>query len=298
MKIVCRISNRCLLCVAFIGRIANRSLLVGSVLYPTLALGLITPAPAFEGRVTAILTKGDDKQTFTYTVGPTTLRIERNEKDRPYAGNLIALGSGDVTLLFPHNRSFVRLKSQGGRAMPGGLPMSLPAAGLPPGIGPTNLPGMPDLSTPQLPQIPAGPALPATAGGGMPGPPMMPMPDGALEIKATGEKADILGYVCARYEIKQRGDIMEIWATDTLLPFQPYLQNQLPRFGPRLIEQQWGDLLNARKLFPLLATLKFEDGSERLRFEVKTVTPEKIADENGTLFQPPASYHEIEPLPF
>ena len=134
--------------------------------------------------------------------------------------------------------------------------------------------------------------------GGMPALPMMPMPDDALELKATGEKTNLLGYACARYEIKQRGEIMEIWATDKLLPFQPYLQNQSPRLGPRLIEEQWGDLLRARKLFPLLATLKFENGPERLRFEVKTVSPKKIADEDSALFQPPANYQELKPLPF
>ncbi len=54
----------------------------------------------------------------------------------------------------------------------------------------------------------------------------------------------------------------------------------------------------ARKLFPLLATLKFANGPERLRFEVTTITPEKIADPDGQLFQPPADYHQLDPLPF
>lgn len=298
-----------------------RSLPIGGFLCLPFALGLMTSARAFEGRLTAALTRGGETQTFTYTVGTNTLRIERNEKDRPYAGNLIALDTGDVTLLFPHNRSFVRLKSPGGNAVSGGgLPMSLPAGGLPPGIGPqsghavpgafipptsigpTNLPGMPNLPKPRMPQVPNAPGLPAGMGTGIPGGmsalPMMPMPDEALEIKTTGEKTNLLGYACARYEIKQRGEIMEIWATDKLLAFQPYLQSRLPRFGPRTIEEQWGDLMKARKLFPLLATLKFENGPERLRFEVKTVTPKKIADEDGTLFQPPANYQELNPLPF
>ena len=91
---------------------------------------------------------------------------------------------------------------------------------------------------------------------------------------------------------------MEIWATDQLLPYQPWRQNQPPRFGPPRIEEQWGELLKAKKLFPLLATLKFEHGPEYLRFEVKSVTPEKIEDRDGALFQPPADYREIQPLPF
>jgi hypothetical protein len=92
---------------------------------------------------------------------------------------------------------------------------------------------------------------------------------------------------------------MEIWATDQLLPYQPWRQNQQPpRFGPQMLEEQWGELLAAKKLFPLLATLKRENGPERLRFEVKSVTPQKAQDQDGALFQPPADYHEVQPLPF
>jgi hypothetical protein len=92
--------------------------------------------------------------------------------------------------------------------------------------------------------------------------------------------------------------VMEIWATDKLLPFQPYQQNQPHRFGPRMIEEQWGDLLKGKKLFPLLAILRFENGAERYRFEVKAVKAEKIDDKDGLLFQPPTEYREIQPLPF
>ena len=48
----------------------------------------------------------------------------------------------------------------------------------------------------------------------------------------------------------------------------------------------------------LLATLKRENGPERLRFEVKSVTPQKAEDQDGALFQPPADYQEVQPLPF
>jgi hypothetical protein len=51
-------------------------------------------------------------------------------------------------------------------------------------------------------------------------------------------------------------------------------------------------------LFPLLAILKFENGPERYRFEVKAITPGKITGPDGTLFQPPPNYFEIQPLPF
>ena len=129
-----------------------------------------------------------------------------------------------------------------------------------------------------------------------------------MELKATRDTTNLLGYVCARYELKQRGEVMEIWATDKLLPFQPFLQNQPARFGPHMMEERWSGLLRDRKLFPLLAVLRIEHpsasaeggplvaGPERLRFEVKSIAPEKIADER--LFQPPPDYHEIQPLPF
>jgi hypothetical protein len=129
--------------------------------------------------------------------------------------------------------------------------------------------------------------------------PMMPPPEmEKLELKATGDKTNLLGYACGRYEIKQRGEAMEIWATDQLLPYQPWLQNQPPRFGPQMIEEQWGELVKGKKLFPLLATLKFENGPERLRFEVKSVTPQTAEGQDAALFRPPADYQEIEPLPF
>ncbi|HTY88224.1 MAG TPA: DUF4412 domain-containing protein [Candidatus Acidoferrum sp.] len=293
-----------------------------------------------------------------FTVGLNQLRIERVETNWPYPRNIIHLDTGDITILFPHNRSFVRLKPAADSAAgttgfpvmpspPGGLPAGIgpqPPPGnaptvapdLPPhtAIGPTNLPGMPP--PPMMPQMPAMPVgvgpqnsprtstMPATRqipqmppgvgpqpgmAGGMPAMPMMPpMPMERPELKATTDTTNLLGYTCTRYELKQRGEVMEIWATDKLMPFQPYLQNQPHRFGPRMIEEQWGELLKAKKVFPLLAVLRFDrpttpdgggspaPGPERLRFDIKSITPGKITDE--TLFQPPSDYHEIQPLPF
>ena len=258
-------------------------------------LWLAATASAFEGRITAVTTQGGQTQTFLYTIGTNDVRIECTETNRPYARNLVNRESGALTLLFPHNRSFVRLKPPGANAAspfpgPPGMPpppprppmpnLPAPPAGLPPGVGPQ--PG----------------AMPGAAG--MPAAPMMPMmPMEEIKLNATGEKTNLLGYVCTRYELKQRGEVMEVWATDKLLPFHAWLQNQPPRFGPRRIEEQWGDLLQAKKLFPLLAVLKFENGPERYRFEVKSVMPEKIKKEDeGKLFQPPPDYQEIQPLPF
>ena len=65
-----------------------------------------------------------------------------------------------------------------------------------------------------------------------------------------------------------------------------------------MIEEQWGDLLKAKKLFPLLAILKFENGAERFRFEVQSITPEKITPDDAKLFLPPPDYQKFNPCRF
>jgi hypothetical protein len=48
----------------------------------------------------------------------------------------------------------------------------------------------------------------------------------------------------------------------------------------------------------LLASLHYENGAERFRFEVQAVTPQKLTEEDAKSFQPPAGWLEIRPLPF
>jgi hypothetical protein len=263
---------------------------------------------AFEGRITAASTQGGQTIALLYTVGTNALRLEVTGSDQPNPVDVLDRNSGELTLLFPHNRSFVRLKPvPENPAMPPGFP-GMPA-GMPPGvgpqtqipptappanIGPTNLPGMPAI--PAMPQAPA--AMGVVVPGGMPAMPMMSMPGEVLELKATGDKTNLLGFACERFEIKQRGEIMEIWATDGLLPFQDYVRNQPPRFGPRMIEERWAGLLTAKKLFPLRASLRFGNGPERFRFEILSVTPQKLKPEDAPFFLPPDGYFEIQPLPF
>ena len=120
----------------------------------------------------------------------------------------------------------------------------------------------------------------------------------ADEFKATGDTTNLLGFACVRYELKQRGETLEVWATAQILPFQPYLRSQPSRFGARSMEEQWPGWLKDRKLFPLRVTLHYDNGVERYRFEVKSITAEKLSDLDGSLFQPPAGYREILQLPF
>jgi len=369
------------------------------LLYPLFCVTVLS-AQAFEGRITAVLTRGGNTQTFTYTVDTNVVRLERNESNRPYAINLITLDTGDITLLFPHNRSFMRLKPPTKAvARPDGFPeMPMPPGGLPPGIGPqanpadlsgapasgappaqigpANLPGMPampaemgkgmrmpagigpranpatssrapaaepPLAQPgptnlsRIPQMPNMPDMPATMGAvvstpemmpGMPAvmrermpmPGMMPRPRGGLEggwpgeaprpnrrrssrglqFSATGQTTNLLDYACTRYELRQRDRIMEIWATDQLMPFHPWLQDPPPRHhGPQMMEESWADMLQARKLFPMFVQMKNESGETLpFSFKVMSVAPKHLGAQGAGLFQPPADYHELEPPPF
>jgi hypothetical protein len=232
---------------------------------------------AFEGRIYATLTQGSQTGGLLYTAGTNLLRVELTATNWANAVDIWDCRSGALTLLFPHNRSFVRLKpvSETGSAPPG-FPV-------PPGIG----------SQPQTPNLPGAGGMPA-----MPTSPLMGMPMGQMELKATGDKTNLLGFLCEKFEIQQRGETMEIWATDQLLPFQNYVRNQPPRFGPRMIEDRWARLLTAKKLFPLRASLHLSNGPERYRFEVQSVTPQKLKDEDLKLFQPPEGWIEIQPLAF
>jgi hypothetical protein len=155
---------------------------------------------------------------------------------------------------------------------------------------------------PNMPSSPGMPPISNMAGtSGMPSMPAMPMPmmqNTKAELQATGQKTNLLGFACQQYQLKQRGETLEIWATDQLFPYQPYVQNQPHRFGPQRIEEQWSGMLTSRKLFPLLASLRYDNGAERFRFEVQSVTPQKLTDQDAKLFQPPEGWFEIQPLPF
>jgi len=313
-------------------------------------------APAFEGRISAVISRGSLPMALLYTVGTNCLRIEMTDTNSPNTVDLLDRNTGTMTLLFPQSHCFMRLKPAanasaappGFPAMPAGPPPGIgaqpqpgpaagaptmpspppppaPPGGLPPDIGPTNLPGAPQMpSLPGMPNPPARPPLPAglplgigpqaqapTAPGvpalpnppgnrglaSMPAMPMLP-PGGGLTLQATGGTTNLLGYTCTRYEIKQWGQTMEIWATDQLLPFQGYLPTEPPRFGPPMIEEDWAGLLAARKLFPLLASLRMDNGVERYHFEVQSIQPARLMDKEAKAFQTPEDYVELQPRPF
>ena len=229
-------------------------------------------AVAFEGRIAAEMARGGQSEALLYTVGTNFLRVEMtNGLYGPTPVDILDLQSGQLTLLFPQNRSFVRLPAAA---------ETRAAAAVAPTIA--TAPGPAAFTTP--------PNMPAM--------PMGPMPLQKMELQATGQTTNILGFACRQYEIKQRGRTMEIWATDQLLPFVAYARNQPRPGGGRMMEERWPALLAAQKLFPLRASLRQDNGVERFRFEVKSVTSEKLTDEGGGLFQPPPGYFETQPLPF
>lgn len=255
--------------------------------------GFRTSAFGFEGRITATLTRGGEAQNQAYIVGTNFLRIERLETNMPHACDIMNLQTGEITLLFPHNRSFVRFTPAPQNEAAGEFPVppsNVPDAGafpqrqMPPGIGPQ----------------PGGPAGIPNAPGAMPMMTPMPMrPMEKLELVQTNGTTNILGLTCSRYVLKDRAEVVEIWATEQLFPFHPYLGSQPHRRPSRMLEERWMGILAEKKLFPLRAVLRFENGPERLHFEVKSITPEKIKKEDESeLFTPPAGYYEIDPLPF
>lgn len=119
-----------------------------------------------------------------------------------------------------------------------------------------------------------------------------------MQLKATGGKTNLLNYPCRRYELSYQGQVMEIWATDQLLPFQVYLPTEPHRLGPPVLQERWGRLLAAKKLFPLKAVLRLAGGPERYRFEVRSITPRKLTKKELAGFQPPTGYVELPPPPF
>lgn len=312
---------------------------VRPAVWATLAVFVLAlRASAFEGRINVALTENGQTDTLLYTIASGHMRIEvtansdKSSAGRPNPVDIFERQSGAFLLLFPHNRSFVRLKTipEGAPAGMPGLPgMPMAPAGLPPGIGPQAgvAPGVlgtpPSTPTgsgaampaPTMPPMPTMPALPQMPGG-LPagigpqaarvrgpitaGPPMMmaPIMDQKPELKATGQTTNILGFLCRKFELKQPGETAEIWATDQLPAFQPYLSTQPERLAAYLLKDQWPGLVSNHKLFPLLASLRFDSGGEHVRFEVTSVSKDKIAEPSEALFQPPSNYREVRPLPF
>jgi hypothetical protein len=235
---------------------------------------------SFEGMISAILTRaGTETTQFVFTRKGNQLRIE-NTTNKLDAINIVDLATGRVrpnggleakklTIIYPHNTTFVRVDLTKKSAQPDAPP-------IPPGIPPPptipksvgeaanasparTFPGTttssptghvgPNISPPpgfaSPPPMPSMPAIPnpAAAGPGMampmspslgsgaPGMPSMPTMFGAAELKKTDKIKKIQGFDCTLYTVSERGENFEIWATDdsALFPFRLIQRDYLER---------------------------------------------------------------------
>jgi hypothetical protein len=271
----------------------------------------------FQGTLSATLIRGGTQVSFVFTRKGDLLRIE-NATNKLEPINVVDLATNKLTIVYPHNTSFVVIdlakkpvSRPGAPPLPPGFPapptLSLTPSGAATGkIGPSVSPppGFPS-PPPQMPQIPVG-GSPTGAGGspalpnpGMPMPPM-PMPGmfGQAELKKTDKTKKIHGFDCTLYTVSARGETFEIWATtdEALFPFRLIDGDYLGRrFGPQMLEQQWLELLGQKSLFPIEASLKMEpNAQERLSFKIDKIDKKKIDQaEADKLFKAPENYHEI-----
>src|ERR1017187_6569665 len=65
----------------------------------------------FEGSIHAAMTRGSQSDVLLYTVGTNFLRVEMTATNWPNPVDILDRNSGELTLLFPNNRSYVHLKS-------------------------------------------------------------------------------------------------------------------------------------------------------------------------------------------
>jgi hypothetical protein len=306
----------------------------------------------FEGTISATVTRaGSEAAHFVFTRKRNLLRAE-NTANRLEPINIVDLDAKRLTIVYPHNTTFVKVDLEEASANSGnasrhnqwlaGIP-SPPAMPPTPNKGhigpnvsglpshpsgfrsPAPMPSMPGMPLPNqagstaaapgippIPSLPPGvgpgpgtghvsgmPAMPAGIGPGMGGgigmPPMLGMP-AASELKKEDETKKIQGFDCTLYSISGRGEKMEVWATNdsSAFPFRLITRDYIGRhFGPQTLEETWPEMLRAKSLFPLEATLKMDPGGqERFSFKVDGIENKKLED--PTLFQPPNNYIEIQ----
>jgi hypothetical protein len=217
-------------------------------------------ASIFEGTLSATLSRGGTATQFLFTRTGSQLRVENIDKSKPEPINIVELDAHNLTIIYPHNSTFVHVDlirqlpdpaQPGAPQMPPGFPTPpnpaaagpdsgapnsgaatasappRPAISPPPGFPtPPPMPSMPPMPQMQLPQMPVGGA-PTGAGGApaLPNPMMMPpmpamMPGGALELKKTDKTRKIQGFDCVLYTISDRMETFEIWATSDSELFQ------------------------------------------------------------------------------
>jgi hypothetical protein len=265
----------------------------------------------FEGTITATEENGQAPTAFLYTRKGDLVRIETPDAKTPVPINVLNLAQQKLTIIYPHNRSFVNVDlitkpaSVAGVSDRGaGKPPTLPGFPTPPKLNASpseaatgGRPG-PSISLPPgFPQPPPIPSMPPMPNPAMTGPMMPQMGMGTkLELKKTDKTRKIQGFDCALYTLSDRAQTMEIWATsdEALFPFHTLETNHLRRrFGPQILEEQWIEVLQNKSLFPMEAASRLEGtNQERLFFKVDKIENKKI--DNGALFKPPENYQQFQ----
>jgi hypothetical protein len=274
-------------------------------------------AKPVEGTITATFTRaGMEPTRFVFTRKGNLLRIE-NTTNKLDPINIVDLAANELTIIYPHNTTFVRVdlnltkkpEQPGAAPLPPSFPTPPNLSASQPGahVGPSNSPppGFPTLpSMPQMPNPGAGMAMPS-----MPMMPPIPGMFGPAELKKTDKTKKIQGFDCTLYTTGERGENFEIWATNdsALFPFRLIERDFLGRrFGPQMLEETWPEMLRNKSLFPVEATLKMEPGGqERLSFKIDKIdspsSPRPVFDRTGKkidnaeeLFSPPKNYIEVQ----
>ena len=242
----------------------------------------------FEGTLTATETRDGVAMQFLYSRKGDKLRIEPGDKSKPEAVNIVDLAAKRLTIVYPHNSTFVVVDltktpaPSGAPNLPPGFPPASkvgqlqagaptipsfpppstrgPAISPPPGFPtPPPMPSMPPM--PQISNSAAAGLMPPPQRFGPPGMPPMPGMGGfgaAPELKKTDKTRKIQGFDCTLYTLSDHGETFEIWAIPdaALFPFRLARANYQNRhFGPVMLEQEWIELLRNQSLFPLEATL-------------------------------------------
>ena len=308
----------------------SRTAVIVVTLYASISCAFATDKnTTFEGTISATLTRAGTQITnFEFNRKGNLLRIE-NTTNKLEPINIVDLAANKLTIIYPHNTTFVRVDLTKRAAQPGVLPLppNSPSLGsgaagfpTPPNasqseaatgqIGPKISPPPGFSSPPPMPSIPPMPNNPMAAapGMGMPSIPMMPpmpaMPgmSGPTELKKTDKTKKIQGFECTLYTMSDRMETFEIWGTNDsdLFPFRLIERDYLGhRFGPQMIEETWPEKLREKSLFPLEATLKMDPGGqERLTFKIDKINSAKADKIDPKLFQSPDKYIEIQASQF
>ncbi len=256
-----------------------------------LAVGGVFPLSNLcaQGMIEARLTVGERVTDLRYSRQGDIVRIEEKRATAPSPPvTLLNVKTGDATICFRHNSTFLRIPSAR-------LSAKLPVPGLPmaePAMHPTGQPapaveGMP--AFPAMPEVPGSPPMPAFPGmsGQLP----------AANLERAGESRSLHGVNCAKYTASDPEEgTLEVWAADDLFPFFLPLHEAPRDRGRREFVESWPEMIREQGLFPMLATLRMEDrDTVVLRFEVTAFDRET---EGVGPFEVPKNFSETAPSTF